>query len=237
MKLAIFGSLASSSPVPGRNHLAFALEKDEGLHWFDAGENSSRTAAFMGYAPEKIRQIFLSNFHTVNCGGLPGLFNYLGRNKEPVPFYVPECGKLGSLYALAESSFSSPLPVAERSLQNQAFSEADGVKVSWYSGTEPQVPYSFMIEAEGKKIVYSNSPLTAETAEWLRHADAVLTGTSAVSVPDICRKFKRERYKIGKLIFFHRASADAAYEEMQSRARDIWDGELFFAEDGEIFQL
>ena len=27
------------------------------------------------------------------------------------------------------------------------------------------------------------------------------------------------------------------YEETWNRARDIWDGELYFAEDGQVFEL
>ena len=57
MKLIIFGCLAGTNPRPGRNHTALALEKDGVLHWFDAGENCSRTMYFMGYKAEQIKRL------------------------------------------------------------------------------------------------------------------------------------------------------------------------------------
>jgi ribonuclease BN (tRNA processing enzyme) len=238
MKLAIFGSLASSLPEPGRNHLAFALEKDEGLHWFEAGENCSRTAAFMGYAPEKVRQIFISEFHTVTCGGLPGLFQRLSEAPGPtLPLHLPAGGRLTSFYALAGKSFSSR--ITEVPLQEKEPAETEGVKVLRFPVRDRENSYSFLIEAEGKKIVYSGlSGFSGEESERFREADMVLAAASCNTAPEICRKFKREKRKIGKLIFFHNGSSNAAeYEEMQNRVRDIWDGELYFAEDGEIFDI
>ena len=240
MKLAIFGSLASSAPVPGRNHLAFALEKDEGLYWFEAGENCSRTASFMGYAPEKVRQLFISNFHTVNCGGLSGLLQYLSASGGgELPLFLPVCGALSSFYALAAESSSSCRQIQEHSLQEKAGTELDGVRVTWAPAPDLQGPWSFKIEAEGKKIVYSTfAGLNGEAGSWLRNADVLLLGTAEASPPEFCRRLKREKHKIGKLIFFHGSPGEnAAYEEMCSRTRDSWNGELFFAEDGWIFDI
>ena len=82
MKLIIFGSLAGTNPRPGRNHTALALEKDGFLHWFDAGENCSRTMYFMGYKAEQIKRIFISHFHIDHCGGLMGFFYENIQNPE-----------------------------------------------------------------------------------------------------------------------------------------------------------
>ena len=58
------------------------------------------------------------------------------------------------------------------------------------------------------------------------------------SAPELCRKFKHEKRKIGKLIFMHHGFEILDhYEEAWNRSRDIWDGEIFFAEDGQIFEL
>ena len=134
----------------------------------------------------------------------------------------------------------------EHSLQEECFSEMDGVKVSWRPNTHltpgengKSRSWSFKIEAEGKTIVYSGDVKSPdELGDWLHAPDVLLMETGHHSAPELCRKFKHEKRKIGKLVFMHHGFEILDhYEETWSRARDIWDGELFFAEDGQVFEL
>jgi ribonuclease BN (tRNA processing enzyme) len=95
------------------------------------------------------------------------------------------------------------------------------------------------IEAEGKTIVYSGDVKSPdELGDWLHGPDVLLMETGHHSAPELCRKFKHEKRKIGKLVFMHHGFEILDhYEETWSRARDIWDGELYFAEDGQTFEL
>ena len=73
MNLHILGTCSGTEPMPGRHHMAFAIEAGERLYWFDAGENSAYTAHLMGVDLLALRAIIISHSHLDHIDGLPHL--------------------------------------------------------------------------------------------------------------------------------------------------------------------
>ena len=180
--------------------------------------------------------------------GLLGTLRRKKENRETMQIFTPEPGIFPLMYQLLDrtSSLWGGTAMEEHSLQEESFSEMDGVKVSWRPNTHltpgengKSRSWSFKIEAEGKTIVYSGDVKSPdERGEWLHAPDVLLMETGHHSAPELCRKFKHEKRKIGKLVFMHHGFEILDhYEETWNRARDIWEGELYFAEDGQVFEL
>lgn len=238
MKFIIFGSLAGTELSPGRNHTALALEKEGKLYLFDAGENCSRTMRFMGYAPACVAGIFISGFREGRCGGMPELLECLSAEKRHFPVYTPEGGIFPLWEKLLERTGTLPREGSfeEHLLEGEGSLELDALKISWCrSGSS----LAFRIDAEGKKIIYAPDGGNMELpGEWLHNADLLLAAPGELDAPGICRKLKHQKRRIGKLVFLQKGSeTPEASETNRSRARDIRNEGLFFAEDGQIFEL
>lgn len=233
MKLCFFGTQAGISPQAGRNNIAWALEKDGFLHWFDAGENCSRTAFFMDLKVEQIKELFISRFRPDLCSGLSGL---AARVKEPLPFYTPTGGVLKDLAAFLSALDQGGCTFDERVMGEDGSAGCCGVNVSWRSGEKS---HFFRIEAEKKVIVYAPVPVsTAELGDWLHDVDVLIWGTENLGAVETCRRLKHEKRQIGKVILLcSDKTLPGDNEVLRSQVEDIMGSRACFAEDGWISEL
>ncbi|MBR2373521.1 MAG: hypothetical protein IKA87_04750 [Lentisphaeria bacterium] len=231
MKLHIFGTQALRGIQPGRSSIAWALEKDGILHWFEAGENCSRTAFFMGLENNRICRIFLSGLQLDFCSGLTGL---LGRMKEPCQIYTPVENALDGFEKFFRKLGTGTAALKEHFMGSSGSAEQDGVNVSWRSAEKG---YIFRIESEKKKIVYAPSVVSAdELGDWLRDPDLLIWGTVNVGAVEICRKLKHEKRHVGKLVLICHDGAETE-DDIRSRVADIGASDVYFAEDAQTFEL
>lgn len=233
MKLCFFGTQAGISPQAGRNNIAWALEKNGDLHWFDAGENCSRTAFFMDLKVEQIKELFISRFRPDLCCGLPGV---AARIQDTLPVYTPSGEVLKSLAPFFTNLNSGVSPFEEQLMDDEGSAECCGVKVSWRAGEKS---HFFRIESENRSIVYAPMPVsTAELGDWLHAADVLIWGTENLGAAETCRRLKHEKRQIGKVIFLcNDKMLPGDDEDLRSRIGDIMGSGACFAEDGWIFEL
>ena len=221
MKLHFLGTCAGTEPMPTRKHSSFALEVSGKLYWFDAGEGCSYTAHNMGLDLQKIHRIIISHPHMDHVGGLGNLiwnccklYHVRKRGQEAgcIHVHIPSLETWeGVMLILQNSEFGWNYPFDLQAHETQEGLLFDDGTVAVTAMPNRHLPpregkirsYSFLIECEGKRIVYSGDvreyceldPLIAD------HCDALILETGHFKIDD-AYAFVSQR-PVDKLYFTH----------------------------------
>ncbi len=258
MKISILGSCSGTEPFENRHHTAFALTVGERIYWFDAGETCSYTAHLMGLDLLSVSDIFISHPHMDHVGGLGNLFWNI-RKLSKVKKQNPRYGDL-HLYTPCMETFEGILAILKNSeggyqndYQTLAYPISDGVllengeiRVTAMHNLHLKEPadgvwrsFSYLIEAEGKRIVFSGDIKDlSELSPWLRDGcDLLLMETGHHHPDEVCRRLTDEKYAVGRLGFLHhgRDSLDR-YAETLEACRAILPDVIFF-DDKDTLEL
>ena len=173
-KIYFFGTCSGTEPIEGRQHLAFAIEVNGAYYWFDAGENCSRTAYLMGVELMKIKAIFISHTHMDHIGGLGNLLwnirklTTLGPQRpsgKKIEVYIPNMTVWSALLEIlknTEGGFECDFDIAAGEVRDGTVYRDENITVTAFhnhhlpvGGDGKWKSYSYLIEADGKKIVFS----------------------------------------------------------------------------------
>lgn len=207
MKFYYLGTCSGTEPMPGMHHCSFVIEIGGALYWFDAGENCSHAAVVSGLDVTKTEALFVSHPHIDHMGGLANLFfcfdKMIWRYKTPLAnenrleIFFPDERLLAAAKTIAlcdahsqfrfemcEHGISDGLIFKDRNLQVRAMHNlhmgepADGM---WKS-------FSFLLESEGKRVVYAGDLRYLEELEPLlaEGADLLIMETGHHPVKDVC---------------------------------------------------
>ena len=227
MKIYIFGTCAGTEPMENRHHTSLAIEVDGKIYWFDAGENCSYTAHLMGVDLLSVSDIFISHPHLDHVGGLANLLwniNKLTKMKNTLPKYgditvhMPNDKTFGGIMTVLENNdagFSKLYKTVSKRITETVILKDENVSVeAIHNNHLPETEegwrsYSFAIEAEGKKIVYTGDidsindvlPLIKDGC------DVIFVETGHHSAEIVCQSIVDSGCDVKNVYFLHHGRA------------------------------
>jgi len=257
MLLHIFGSCSGTEPYPGRHHCAFAFEHNGRLYWFDAGECCSYTAHIMGVDLMRLRKVVISHPHLDHVGGLANLLwtvrkldgiHHTLQNRD-IDLFIPDIrtwdGILGML-GQTEGNFKSSFGVHAQEYADGLLFDDEGFRVTALhnrhlaheEGT-PWRSFGFLIECEGKRVVYSGDTKGVEDfTALLDHCDLLLMESGHHFPPIVAGELLDLGLFPGKLAFIHHGRSILDWYDENVRALDeLVPGRYMILDDATTFEV
>lgn len=258
MKISILGSCSGTEPFAGRHHTAFALELNERLYWFDAGETCSHTAHTMGLDLLRVSEIFISHPHMDHVGGLCNLLWTIRkltkvRKEDPkfgdVHVYMPNMKTWEGVLSILENSegnYENAYKTLAHPITDGILLDTPEIRVTALHNlhlkkiqSPPWQSFSFLIEAEGKRIVYSGDVKDlSELSTWLRDGCDLLLMETGHHHPDaVCQRLIDEKYAVGSLRFLHHGRDILDHHDEMLEACEKILPSVIFSNDRDVFEL
>ena len=257
MKFSILGSCSGTEPFINRHHTAFTLTVDGQIYWFDAGEACSHTAHTMGLDLLRISDIFISHAHMDHVGGLCNLLwtvRKLSKVKKQLPYYgdlnvyMPNMATWQGVLTIlqnSEGNYKNDYATLAHQIKEGVLLDSPKLRVTSLANSHlkpldgaPQ-SFSFLIEAEGKRIIYSGDVKDlSELTPWLREGcDLLLMETGHHHPVGVCERILAEGYAVGSLRFLHHGrNILYDYNGMLEQCQQIF-SQVTFCNDRDVFEL
>lgn len=223
MKIHYLGTCSGTEPMEGMHHTSLAIECGGALYWFDAGECCAHTAYTEKLPVMSSRAIFISHPHIDHIGGFANLLSLFGKlirrygmrlkYDNSIKVLFPGIELFGAIKSVAFGNIpggTKSYGIIEEEMRDGVIYEDENIRVTALhnrhlneDGSKGYHSYSFLVEAEGKRVVISGDvksptelePLLAGGCDLLSHE----TGHHAVS--DVCDF--AERMGVSALRFVH----------------------------------
>ena len=257
LKIYIFGSCSGTEPWQGRHHTAFAIEIGGRFYWFDAGENCSYAAHLMGVDLLSVSDIFISHPHMDHVGGLGNLLWNIRKlttvKHEPTKYgdvtvHIPVTETFDGMMAMlrnTEGYYKCDHETLCHKIEDGVVLEnADVTVTALHNNHLSKKEYgwrsfSFLIEAEGKRIVYSGDVGDLDDVVGLfgERCDLLLMETGHHDALTICERIKAAGYPVRDICFTHHGLGVLHdYDGTLERCRRVFPT-VRLANDGDVYEL
>jgi len=251
MKLHIFGTCSGTEPFPGRHHCSFAVDWQDRLYWFDAGECCSHTAHVMGINIQRTAKICISHTHLDHVGGLANLLWTLrkldginrGQRSRDIDLYIPDIRCWQGISAMlkgCQGGFVPDFTVSAREYGDGVLFREDGLTVTAlhtnhlsHTEGEPWRAFGFKIQAGGSTVVYSGDTGGIDDFAPLLPCDLLLMETGHHHPAGIARELLLRGLPFGRLAFIHHGRRILDEPDAQISALDALPGlDYIILDDG-----
>ncbi len=171
-KIRFLGTCSGTEPISGMHHNSFILETNGVNYWFDAGENCAHYAFTSGVDVMNTKALFISHTHIDHTGGLANLLHAIRKlivreNRslinDKLKVFIPNKQILDCAITLVTNGRPNDFDIVEyNSVQDGVVFEDEKVKITAFhnrhlgeDGIQGWHSFSYLIEVEGKKIVFS----------------------------------------------------------------------------------
>ena len=171
-KIYYLGTCSGTEPMVGMHHVSFVLEVNGVNYWFDAGENCAHYAYTTGINVMNTKALFISHTHIDHTGGLANLLHCIRKLivresksliNQKLSVYIPKKEILDCAVMLVTNGRPNDFDIVEyNGVQDGVLFEDENIKVTALhnrhlgeDGSNGWHSYSYLIEFEGKKLVFS----------------------------------------------------------------------------------
>lgn len=251
MKLHFLGTCAGTEPMPDRKHSSFALESGGKLYWFDAGEGCSYTAHNLGLDLLSVHKIVISHPHMDHVGGLGNLLwnirkLYCVKHQLPaaetIDIHIPNMETWDGIMMIlrnTEGGYEIPFRLQAHETQEGLLFDDGTVRVTAFHNNHlPPLKgkwqsYSFLIECEGKRIVYSGDVRSYSELDPVigDGCDGLIIETGHFKIDDVYAYCKDK--PVGKVYFSHNGGEFLQFPEAAGeKVRRLFDDSATVCYDG-----
>lgn len=252
MKIYFLGTCCGAEPIENRNHVSFVMESSGVNYFFDAGEGCSRTAHLMGIDLLSVKRIVISHGHMDHVGGLGNLLwnirklysmkKVLPKNGD-VEVYLPVKETFDGIMGVlknSEGGYSCEYNTNFHQVKDGVLFDDGNVKVTAFHNehisrdeeTGDYRSFSYLIEAEDKKIVYSGDlrRLTELDDIISDGVDALIVETGHRSILNVYEYTKEKN--IGMVYFNHNGREILNFpSESEEKVKELFKGKAVICSD------
>jgi ribonuclease BN (tRNA processing enzyme) len=255
-KITLLGTCSGTEPMPNMHHCSLLFDINDSLYWFDCGEGAVYNAYTDGVDFLKTRAVFVSHMHFDHIGSLSHLIftiqkMYAIHKKalvygDSIDFYLPDTSLFEAIKGIAGSSrnYRFKFGMNEFTVTDGIVYKDENICVTAHHNTHLKEngengwhSYSYLIEALGKRIVFSGDVGAPEELDELigEGCDVLIIETGHHKVKNVL-SFAEAR-NVGKLYFNHHGREILEDREAAKALAKSSSVNAVIASDGEVIEL